>query len=74
MIDPEQLIARTFEIVPDVSGIDKNTALVTAHYMKKYEANTFDALHAAFCDCDEIISSDNIFDKVGLARIELDKQ
>lgn len=42
-----------------------------AHYMKKFGAEPFDAVHAAFCGDDFIISSDAIYDKIGIPRIRL---
>jgi hypothetical protein len=40
--------------------------------MKEKGMNVFDALHAVTCGDNMIISSDSIFDMVGLGRISLE--
>lgn len=71
-IDPERLIADIFSLV-SIKDADKEKLSYAAHLMKKYNMSTFDALHAASCGSDKIISSDSIFDKIGLERINLEK-
>ncbi len=70
-LDPEELVV-------SLSGICKLRAnvpklLLAAHYMKKFRATTFDSLHAAYSDGDTIISSDKIFEHIGLQRIKLEE-
>lgn len=73
-IDPERLLAGAFEIAPNIRGITINTALVAAHYIKDKGLNVFDAFHAAYCENNPIISSDHIFDTIGIERIKLEKE
>lgn len=54
--------------------LEEKTALLAAHYIKQKKINVFDALHAAYAQFDEIISSDHIFDELGLDRIKLEKE
>jgi predicted nucleic acid-binding protein len=72
-LDAERLILDMTQIA-ELRGIDARILLAAAHYMKEHSAHTFDALHAAFCDSDSIISSDKIFDRIGLRRIPLEDQ
>ncbi len=72
-IDPERLVAGAFAIALPV-GISHETALLAAHYIKDKGFHVFDALHAAYCDGDEIISSDHVFDSIGIKRIALEKR
>lgn len=69
-IDPEVLLVSLFQIIPTIKGLEKNTALLAAHYMKE-GVNVFDALHASSCGSCDIISSDSVYDKIGLRRIDL---
>ncbi|MBI4016390.1 MAG: PIN domain-containing protein [Candidatus Aenigmarchaeota archaeon] len=71
-INPERLLISVFEIVPSITGIENNTALAAAHYVKENGVNVFDALHAAYCAEGEIISSDHIYDRIGIKRIVLE--
>ncbi|MBT8240341.1 MAG: PIN domain-containing protein [Acidimicrobiia bacterium] len=45
--------------------------LQAAEYSKSKDVEALDALHAAFCDKDKIISSDQVFDRLGLDRVPL---
>lgn len=71
-LDPERLLACVFGVTPRVVGIEKGTALEAAHYMKRKKVNVFDALHAAYCG-GHIVSSDKVFDRLGLSRLKLEK-
>ena len=69
-LDPEKITVSIIEIA-DVDN--KDSLLAIAHIMKKYKMNVFDALHATYSKGDEIISSDRIYDKIGLKRIKMEK-
>ena len=69
-LDPENVVASILQIA-DVDN--KDSLLAVAHLMKKYKMSVFDALHAVASGNDEIISSDKIYDKIGLRRIRLEK-
>ena len=71
-LDPENIVVHTYKIIK-VNGLEEKFALLAAHYVKEKKANVFDALHAAYAQFDEIISSDSVFDELGLTRIELEK-
>ena len=70
-LDPE-IVTLSIAELARVEG-DMNQILMAAHMMKKFKMKTFDALHAASCGSDTIISSDSIFEKAGLKRIPLEK-
>ena len=72
-IDQEELISAVYQIVTAVEGINEATALAAAHLIKEDGFHVFDALHAAYCGTNSIISSDHIFESVGLERIRLEK-
>lgn len=42
--------------------------------INKYNFSIFDAFHAMICEGDAIISSDKIYDKIGLKRIKLEER
>lgn len=42
--------------------------------INKYNFTTFDAFHAMVCKGDTIISSDKIYDKLGMKRIKLEER
>lgn len=70
-LDPENVVLSIKEL-SRIDG-DVNSLLSAAHLMKEKKMKTFDALHATACKKDLIISSDSVFDKVGLERIRLEK-
>lgn len=72
-IDHERLVECVFGITTYVIGIEPETALEAAHYIKEKRLTTFDALHAAYCGDLQIISSDHKFDAIGMKRIRLEK-
>lgn len=72
------LLAKTYnldfiEIIKDVMAIchEKNGIYRLAAEYIKNGVNVFDAFHAAHCN-GEIISSDHIYDKLDIKRIELE--
>ncbi len=71
-LDPERLLVDALAIATFHGG-DPHVLLLAAHYMKEKKSRVFDSLHAAFCGDDSIISSDKVFDKLGLRRIRLER-
>ena len=69
--DPERIVVDVSHIA-EIRGIDERILLLAAHFMKEYGLRTFDAMHAAVGRGDEILSSDKVFEKVGLRRIPLE--
>jgi predicted nucleic acid-binding protein len=69
-LDPQQLVIDVFELV-EVRNAELNMFLIAAGYIKE-GAGVFDSLHAAFCGKDKIISSDKVFDRLGLERVKLE--
>ncbi|MDE1810553.1 MAG: PIN domain-containing protein [Candidatus Micrarchaeota archaeon] len=67
-LDPVQVVA-------DVMAITKTndtTYLKAAYFIKENKVNVFDAFHAAHAG-KEIISSDSVYDRLGIARVRLEK-
>lgn len=71
-LDPERLITDCLQLVEDIKGLPPKKALLAAHYMKEKNFSVFDAFHGAFAE-EEIISSDKIYEKIGLKRIKLEE-
>ena len=71
-LDPEIVVIDIYELV-QVEGQQKNAILLAANYIKE-GVGVFDAIHAACSDSDTIISSDNVFDDLGLVRLKLEKE
>ncbi|MBI4032079.1 type II toxin-antitoxin system VapC family toxin [Candidatus Berkelbacteria bacterium] len=69
---PERVVIAAFGIA-QVRAISPETALAASHYMSSEHLTPLDALHAAFCGDDHIISSDRDFTRIGLKRISLDR-
>ena len=65
-----EIFTHMFEIV-EVNETIYSASLQAAFYIEKYELNVFDAFHAAFCGSEKIISSDSVYDKIGLDRVKL---
>ncbi|RLI78950.1 pilus assembly protein [Archaeoglobales archaeon] len=64
-------VVKLITSVMAICGIEEDTYLKAAIYMRDYGVGVFDAFHAAHCG-DTIISSDHIFDKIGIKRIRLE--
>lgn len=67
------IFAHIFELI----NVDDKTYAIcmqAAVYIDKYNATVFDAFHAAYCSDDIIISSDRIYDELGMQRLRLEKQ
>jgi len=73
-IKPEQLLqAAHFFLKIKGADLTEGDLITAADLMDKFNATPFDALHAIQCRGDTIISSDAIFDKIGLKRIKLEE-
>lgn len=67
--DPERLLQDVLRIAPLAAG-DAAVFLKAARLMREHQANAMDSLHAASCGPDDrIISSDRVFDRMGVKRI-----
>ena len=70
-IDVLEAFANIFEIV-NVDEEAYTVCMRAALYMKKHGLNVFDSFHASFCGSDQIISSDSVYDKIGIRRVSLE--
>ena len=71
-LDPEQLLVDVLQLA-ELRGGDVGVFLRAAGYVKEQGVNVFDSLHAAWCGPgSKIISSDKVFDRLGLERIALE--
>ena len=70
-MDPEDLFHCVYAI-SDVIGVEEEKALAAAHLVKKKNVSACNALHACMCG-GTIISSDNIFDGLGIFRVKLER-
>lgn len=66
-LDIEELIGGATDIAT-VEGVDSSKIMFAAHLIANEKFGVLDAFHAALCR-DEIISSDHIYDKIGIKRI-----
>jgi len=71
-INTINVFTNLFELI-EVNEETYSICMQAAVYIEKYNLNVFDAFHAAFCSNDKIISSDSIFDSIGLERLKLNK-
>ncbi len=65
---------KTFVHIFELISVNEETysiCMQSAVYIEKYNLNVFDAFHAAFCGNDKVISSDSIFDTIGIERLKL---
>ncbi len=69
-LDPEIIVGSIFQIAA-VIDLPQSVAFKAAHFIKHDKVNVLDAFHAAFSEEDQIISSDTVYDKLGLKRIPL---
>ena len=70
-LEADRIVLDVTEIA-EVRGVEVRLLQSAACYMVEDGLRTFDALHAAFCQGDEILSSDKVFERVGLKRIPLE--
>lgn len=69
-LDPKKLLVDAINLA-ELRYAQPEPYLLAAHLISKEKIRVFDALHAAFCRKDKIISSDKVFDRLGLKRIRL---
>jgi predicted nucleic acid-binding protein len=51
---------------------EQEKCLDASIYIEKEGLNVFDAFHAAYCGNESIVSSDSVYEKVGIERIKLE--
>lgn len=68
-MDPQKTIVCLHEIA-EVEGVSRHITIGASHVMKQYNVSAMDALHACLCG-GNIISSDKVFDKLGISRVKL---
>ena len=64
--------ASVFELV-EINEEMYKLCLNAALYVEKDTLNVFDAFHAAYCGGDTIISSDAVYDRLGMERVKLER-
>ena len=69
-IPVESMISSVLSIA-ELRGSSKQSALFAAHLIDHEGVRVFDSFHASLCE-GEIISSDHIYDKLGIKRVGLD--
>ncbi|HLC67237.1 MAG TPA: PIN domain-containing protein [Candidatus Nanoarchaeia archaeon] len=70
-MDIKQIAVTALEFAELTNG-DANSVLLAAHYIQEKNVNVFDAFHAAYAYDLSIVSSDHIFDRIGMRRIALE--
>ena len=70
-IDTEKAIVDICNIV-NLKQEEKQISLTAAYYISHYKMTPFDAFNAASAGEDPIISSDSVYDGLGLQRIKLE--
>lgn len=71
-LDPEILIRDALALVK-LDGGEANPFLAAAGYIKERKIGVFDAVHAGYCGANgTILSSDKVYDRLGLQRIALE--
>ena len=66
-LDPVKITSSVMAIC----GIEDEKLLKAAIYIRDYKVGVFDAFHAVHCS-GAIISSDSVFDRLGIRRIKLE--
>ena len=70
-LDPEKLLLNVLELA-HFDDEETNAFLTASRHIKHDKVNVFDAIHAAHCGKhNTIISSDKVFDRLGIKRIKL---
>lgn len=70
-MDPQKLLVDVLALA-DLRGGDAEVFLTAAGYMAVDHIGVFESLHAAFCKPEyPMISSDEVFDRLGMQRIPL---
>ncbi len=71
-LDPEVVAGSVFK-VSNVERLSITEAMQIAHNIKHENVNVFDAFHSVLAGDKEIISSDDVYEKLGKDRIILKK-
>ena len=71
-INTMKTFVNVFEII-EVDEENYSACMQAAIYMEKYSLNVFDAFHAASCKNEKIISSDSVYERVGIERVRLER-
>lgn len=71
-LNPETIVGSVFKSA-NVERLSITEAMQIAHNIKHENVNVFDAFHSILAGDREIISSDDIYDKLGQKRIRLKK-
>ena len=71
-INTMNAFANVFEII-NVYEETYSICMKAALYIEKYNLTVFDAFNAAFCKDEKIISSDSVYENVGIKRVRLEK-
>jgi predicted nucleic acid-binding protein len=73
-VDPERMVEDVLSLAT-LKGGNPAVFLEAAQLMNEHGAGALDSLHAAFCGQDNrLISSDKVFDRLGLKRIPLEQE
>lgn len=73
-LDPVQAVRDALEVGRLLEG-HPDTFMLAATHDKAKRAGVFDALHAAYCGLEHsILSSDKVFDRLGMKRIPLERE
>ena len=73
-LDPVQAVRDALQVGKLLEG-NPDTFVLAATHVKAKRAGVFDALHAAYCGPEHsILSSDRVFDRLGLKRIPLERE
>ena len=67
-----EVYTNTFKII-EVNSKDYSICLKAAVYIEEDGLNVFDAFHAASSSDNIIISSDSVYDKIGIKRLKLEE-
>ena len=70
-LDPQKAL-RDVALLADVRNADLRSFFLAARFMRRFGLRPLDALHAALCGDDPILTSDAVFERVGLQRIPLE--
>ncbi len=66
-LDLQKLLISLYGFI-SVKGITLGQALDSAEYIENYNFGVFDSLHASLAGQSPIISSDSVFDKIGINK------
>ena len=72
-LDPETITSAVFEIASEVKGMSQTTAMQAVYHIKEDKMHIFDSFHASYGFGMTMLSSDKIFDKIGMDRIALEE-